>query len=109
MGTKVTAVGVCILHEIIAPLRIRRRSWALRWVMVMSCGWLSARLAEETRMNGRVVPQLLDGRRAAIAHARPQAADHLVDELAQRAAVRHAALDALGHEFVARWLHGLWP
>ena len=35
-----------------------------------------------------------------VAHARAQAADELVDVDRERAAVRHAALDALGHELL---------
>ena len=37
--------------------------------------------------------------RAAIAHAGPQAAHKLVQKRAERTFVRHAALDALRHEF----------
>ena len=44
--------------------------------------------------------QLGDGRRAGVAHARPQAADELVGDARQRAAVGHLALDALGYELV---------
>ena len=45
----------------------------------------------------------------AVAHARPQAADELVDEVGQRPAVGHAALDALGHELVAAAPSASWP
>src|SRR3954451_18480305 len=44
--------------------------------------------------------QLLDRRRAAIAHRLPQAADELVQDRRERALVRHAPLDPLGHELV---------
>src|SRR5690606_34099582 len=45
---------------------------------------------------------LLDGGTADVAHGGAQAADQLVDHAGQRAAVRHAALDALGHQLVGR-------
>ena len=46
------------------------------------------------------VAHVFDGFAAAIAHARPQAAGHLVDDGHQRAFVRDAAFDALGHQLV---------
>src|SRR6266545_3776038 len=46
--------------------------------------------------------QLVDVAAADVAHAGAQAADELVDRLRERAAVGHAALDALGHELVGR-------
>src|SRR5688572_7046937 len=51
-----------------------------------------------------VLPQVSDGLRAAVAHAGAQATDHLVDEVAQRPAVRHAAFDAFGNQ-LAGGLH----
>src|SRR5690606_17354151 len=42
----------------------------------------------------------LDGGAADIAHRRAQAAHQLMHDAADRAAIRHAALDALGHELV---------
>src|SRR5262245_57728848 len=46
----------------------------------------------------RVGAQLAEPRRAAVAHARAHTADQLVDAAAQAAAIRHAPLDALGHQ-----------
>ena len=46
------------------------------------------------------VVQVVDGGGAAIAHARAQPARHLVDNLLHRALVRHAAGNALGHQFL---------
>jgi hypothetical protein len=46
--------------------------------------------------------QFLDVRAAAVAHAGTQPADQLMDRVGQRALVRDAALDALGHELLAR-------
>src|SRR3546814_6559380 len=43
---------------------------------------------------------VLDGGAADVAHRRAQAAGELVHHAAQRAAVRHAAFDAFGHELV---------
>src|SRR3546814_15014346 len=48
----------------------------------------------------RLLAHLFDGRAADIAHGRAQAADELVDHAADRAAIRHAPLDAFGHELV---------
>src|SRR5690606_11111568 len=48
----------------------------------------------------RLATHLLDGRAAHEAHGRTQAASELEDDLAQRTAVRHAALDALRHLLV---------
>src|SRR5262245_21200132 len=47
-----------------------------------------------------LLAQLGEGRRAAVAHPGLQAADELVEEVADRASVRHAPLYALGHELV---------
>src|SRR5215831_12604872 len=46
------------------------------------------------------VVQLRDRRRAAVAHGLAQAADQLMQDRRQRALVRHASLDPLGHELV---------
>src|SRR5690554_5901465 len=46
----------------------------------------------------RLLAQLGEIRRAAVAHPRAQAAHELVDAAREAAAIRHAALDALGHE-----------
>src|SRR5690554_2086601 len=46
----------------------------------------------------RLLAQLGEVRRAAVAHARAQAAEQLVDAAGEAAPVGHAALDALGHE-----------
>src|SRR3954451_7200645 len=46
------------------------------------------------------VVQLLDRRGAAVAHRLPQSADELVEDRRERALVRDAPLDALGHELV---------
>src|SRR3546814_17680546 len=43
---------------------------------------------------------VLHGGTADVAHRRAQAAGELVDHAAERAAVRHAAFDAFGHELV---------
>ena len=51
---------------------------------------------------------LLDRRGAAVAHRLPEAADDLVDDARQRALVRHAALDALGHELVGPLVTSPW-
>src|SRR5262245_63162280 len=48
----------------------------------------------------RALPQLRDRARADVAHPGAHAADHLVDELRQLAAVRNHAFDAFGHELV---------
>src|SRR5688500_1223437 len=48
-----------------------------------------------------VALQLGDGPRAAVTHSRAQASDELVNEIAQRTAVRDAPFHALGHEFSA--------
>src|SRR5690242_8360310 len=48
----------------------------------------------------RLAAHLLDGRAADIAHGRAQATHQLVDDAADRAAVRHAALDAFRHQLV---------
>src|SRR5438046_2362140 len=45
---------------------------------------------------------LVDRRAAAIAHRGPYSAHELMDHCRQRALVRHAALDALGHELFGR-------
>src|SRR5258708_26628877 len=42
--------------------------------------------------------QLLDGGAAGVAHCRAQAADQLMDDVADRALVGHAALYAFGHQ-----------
>src|ERR1700736_5067895 len=47
---------------------------------------------------GAVLLHLADRAVAGIAHRRPQSADQLVDDVADRPLVRYAALDALGHE-----------
>ena len=46
------------------------------------------------------VLHVFDRRAAAVAHAGPHAAGHLVDDRDDRALVRHAAFDAFGHELV---------
>src|SRR5581483_4429521 len=51
--------------------------------------------ADEPRLLHR-----LDRRRAAVAHRLPEAADELVQHAGERALVRHASLDPLGHEFL---------
>src|SRR6185312_1926743 len=48
----------------------------------------------------RLRAHVLDRGRAQVAHRGAQAADQLVDDVAQRAAVRHATLDAFGHQLV---------
>src|SRR5258705_2115610 len=48
----------------------------------------------------RARAQLLDGRAAGIAHARPDAAHELLDDAERAALVRHPTLDALGNELV---------
>src|SRR5262245_17986856 len=50
-----------------------------------------------------VALELLDGGDTAVAHAGAQAADQLEHHVAQRALVRHAAFDALGHQLRARF------
>src|SRR5579859_7121577 len=47
----------------------------------------------------RLLLQLGNRLGAAITHAGTQSADQLKNHLRQRAAIRHAALDAFGHEF----------
>ena len=49
-----------------------------------------------------------DGAVAGIAHRRAQAADQLVDDVADRALVRHAALDAFGHQLQRRSVTSCW-
>src|SRR2546421_6055240 len=44
--------------------------------------------------------QCFNIRSAAIAHARAKAADHLIDKIAQRSAIRHAAFDAFGNQLL---------
>src|SRR5688500_7860961 len=46
------------------------------------------------------VLQVVDGRRAAVAHRLPEAADELVHDVLDRPLVRDAALDPLGDELV---------
>ena len=58
--------------------------------------------ADVISTNSARVRQLVDGRAAAVAHRRAQAAHQLVDHRRQRALVRHAALDAFGHELLRR-------
>src|SRR5262249_5363883 len=48
----------------------------------------------------RVLPQVLDGAAAGVAHSAPDAAEHLVDVHRQAALVRDAALDALGDQLL---------
>src|SRR4051794_5900057 len=48
----------------------------------------------------RARAQLLDGRAAGVAHARPDAAHELLDDAERAALVRYPALDALGNELV---------
>src|SRR5262249_20176497 len=48
----------------------------------------------------RVLPQLLDGVAAGVAHAAPDAAEHLVNVHRQAALVRDAPLDSLGDELL---------
>ena len=51
-----------------------------------------------------IPPEAVDVLGPAVAHAGPEAADELINEVGQRPSVRHAALDALGHELL-RLLH----
>src|SRR5581483_6030555 len=51
--------------------------------------------ADEARLLHRV-----DRRRAAVAHRLPQTADELLQHAGERALVRHATLDPLGHELL---------
>ena len=48
--------------------------------------------------------QLINGLRAAVAHAGPQAADHLEDRVRQRSLVGHASFDAFGHQLLLAFL-----
>src|SRR5678815_2069508 len=48
----------------------------------------------------RVPPELLDRSATGVAHAAPDAAEHLVDVHRQAALVRDAPLDALGHQLL---------
>ena len=62
---------------------------------------VNVRLAEPCAADAhetRVLLQLGDGLAAKVAHAAAQAADQLVDHVAQRSAIGHAALDTLGYE-----------
>ena len=51
--------------------------------------------------------QRLDSRGPAVAHRGAEAADHLVDEVGEVAAVGDASLDALGDELAVGWTSGL--
>ena len=74
----------------------------------MSCGWDSLTEATLTRTKRPFLRQFLDRAGAAVAHAGPQAADELIDEVAQRAAVGDPAFDAFGDELAGSVvLH--WP
>ena len=44
-----------------------------------------------------VLAQFINRSAAAVAHCSAEAADHLVDEIGERAAIGHAAFDAFGH------------
>src|SRR5690625_1030242 len=48
----------------------------------------------------RLLAHAFDVAATAVAHGRAQAAHHLVHDVAQRPAIRHAALDAFGHQLV---------
>src|SRR5689334_19075421 len=48
--------------------------------------------------------QIVERSRARIAHARTQTTDELVNIFAERALIRHASFDALGHKFAAATL-----
>src|SRR5689334_21641425 len=48
--------------------------------------------------------QVAERRRARIAHARTQTTDELIDIFNERALIRHATLDALGHKFATATL-----
>src|SRR5262245_7475419 len=67
-------------------------------VMHVAFAQAGASDAHETR----ALLHLGDGLAAGIAHPRAQAADELRDDLRNRAAVGHTALDALGHQLLVR-------
>ena len=89
IGLHLPAPGCSLrFYEVHAVVRASR-------VIAMSCGWLSAMLAALTRQNRRLcgAPRCSSCRSSP---SRPQAPTQLVDEIAERPAVRHAAFDALG-------------
>src|SRR5690606_2494683 len=64
---------------------------------------VGVRLAQPCRRDAHepaVAVHLVDGRGAAVAHGRSQAADELVDDVGERALVDDPALDALGDQLV---------
>ena len=56
------------------------------------------------RTNSVSRAQLVDRRAADVAHAAAKTADHLEQHVAHGAAIRHAPLDALGHQLLRRQL-----
>src|SRR5436305_8404190 len=56
------------------------------------------RYADELRLRAK----RLDRRASNVAHAASQAADHLKEHVANRSLVRHAPLNALGHQLPRR-------
>jgi hypothetical protein len=72
--------------------------------MITSWTWLSRERPAAVMRTKRAFlmkrAQLLDGGEPGVAHAGAQAADELVDDGDERAAVGDAALDALGHELL---------
>ena len=67
-------------------------------MIATSWTWLSRKPAVVMRMNCALRLELRDRRRADIAHRGAQAAGELVQDRADRAAIGHLALDALGHQ-----------
>ena len=64
---------------------------------IVRMAFLQARASDLHELSLRV--KLLNGAAAGIAHAGPQAADHLEHGIGQSALIRHPALYALGNQF----------
>src|SRR5262245_8699205 len=83
--------------------RIIRRFLRDRDVVRMALGHARATHPAESC----IAAKTLDVFRAAISHARTQAAHELIDEITQRPTIRHASFDAFGHHFARRRHIGL--
>src|SRR5688500_5057651 len=102
IGTRVAITELRAFRRVFA--HVIRRFLRNRDVVRVALG--HARGADPAE--ARVFAELLDVIGPAVAHARADAADELVHEIAQRPAVRHAAFDALGNE-LARFAHARLP
>ena len=68
--------------------------------MITSCTWLSRSPCDVIRTKLRLRPELLDRAAPGVPHPAAEAADELVEDRRERAAVRHAPLDPLGDELL---------